>query len=194
MLDGYVVARVERVNDFHEEVYQAEEAHVEDLLVSGLGGGGGGGGGTPAAPAPGSSSYVSIGTGPQGVPPAAAPPESSSSASFDIDSSASSSPLASSSATPIAGASSTTPTSSSAGATNSNRTLVRTRSNEELMRECHEFLEQLKEGTPWVVQHLDRNYVPMPSDPAQFSFWMTLVSSFAVIFRVSHLCVRGIDA
>ena len=44
------------------------------------------------------------------------------------------------------------------------------------MRICHEFLEQLKEGTPWVVQHLDRNYVPMPSDPAQFSFWMTLVS------------------
>ena len=48
-------------------------------------------------------------------------------------------------------------------------------SNVELMRVCHEFLEQLKEGTPWVVQHLDRNYVPMPTDPAQFSFWMALV-------------------
>ena len=43
------------------------------------------------------------------------------------------------------------------------------------MAKCHAFLEQTRQGTPWVVQHLHNNYVPMPSDPASFSFWMALV-------------------
>ena len=48
--------------------------------------------------------------------------------------------------------------------------------NAELMAKCHAFLEQTRQGTPWVVQHLHNlNYVPMPSDPASFSFWMALV-------------------
>ncbi|KAI9000971.1 hypothetical protein BD414DRAFT_473210 [Trametes punicea] len=44
--------------------------------------------------------------------------------------------------------------------------------NAELMAKCHAFIEQMREGTPWVVQHLNNIYVPMPSDPASFSFWM----------------------
>lgn len=50
--------------------------------------------------------------------------------------------------------------------------------NTELMSVCHSFLDQLREGTPWVVQHLNNTYVPMPQDPAQFSFWMALVGFF----------------
>lgn len=50
-------------------------------------------------------------------------------------------------------------------------------SNEELLAVCHEFLEELKEGTPWVGQHLHNNYMAMPEDIAQFSFWMTLVGT-----------------
>ncbi|KIP10630.1 hypothetical protein PHLGIDRAFT_125485 [Phlebiopsis gigantea 11061_1 CR5-6] len=44
--------------------------------------------------------------------------------------------------------------------------------NEELMAVCRDFLEELKEGTPWVGQHLNTNYVPMPEDAARFSFWI----------------------
>ena len=53
----------------------------------------------------------------------------------------------------------------------------------ELMSVCHGFLNQLREGTPWVVQHLNNAYVPMPDDPAIFSFWMALVSQvFLTVF------------
>ena len=49
------------------------------------------------------------------------------------------------------------------------------RSNQDLMDVCHAFLDQLRQGTPWVGQQLDNSYVPMPEDPALFSFWMGLV-------------------
>ncbi|KAH9943399.1 PUA-like domain-containing protein [Epithele typhae] len=48
--------------------------------------------------------------------------------------------------------------------------------NAELMATCHTFIEQTRQGTPWVVQHLNNlNYMPMPTDPASFSFWMALL-------------------
>ncbi|KAI0638226.1 hypothetical protein C8Q77DRAFT_1215091 [Trametes polyzona] len=47
--------------------------------------------------------------------------------------------------------------------------------NAELIAKCHAFIDQMRQGTPWVVQHLNTNYVPMPSDPASFSFWMALL-------------------
>lgn len=56
--------------------------------------------------------------------------------------------------------------------------MVSAPTNSGLMSLCHTFLDQLREGTPWVVQHLNNTYVPMPEDPAQFSFWMALVSAF----------------
>lgn len=43
---------------------------------------------------------------------------------------------------------------------------------EELMSVCKEFVKDLKEGTPWVTDALDRNYVAMPDDADRFSFWM----------------------
>lgn len=57
--------------------------------------------------------------------------------------------------------------------------------NEELVAVCLEFLEELKEGTPWVGQHLNASYVPMPRDVARFSFWMALVrASFPVLCQL----------
>ncbi|KAI0750836.1 PUA-like domain-containing protein [Daedaleopsis nitida] len=47
--------------------------------------------------------------------------------------------------------------------------------NAELIAKCHAFIEQTRQGTPWVVQHLHNNYVAMPTDPASFSFWMALL-------------------
>ncbi|KAI0375682.1 hypothetical protein BV20DRAFT_959699 [Pilatotrama ljubarskyi] len=52
---------------------------------------------------------------------------------------------------------------------------ARAPTNAELMAKCHAFIDQMREGTPWVVQHLNNNYVPMPSDAASFSFWMALL-------------------
>lgn len=46
----------------------------------------------------------------------------------------------------------------------------------QLMEICHDFLNELRQGTPWVVQRLDQNFVPMPADPSNFSFWMGAVS------------------
>lgn len=118
MLDGYVVARVERIDDFEEEVQEADEASVDEVLE----------GSSDARGSPQSSSQVSR-------------------------------PLRS----------------------------RKSPTNEELIRICHDFLDQLKEGTPWVGQHLDRNYVAMPTDPIQFCYWMALVGDFGlfVCTRVS---------
>lgn len=52
---------------------------------------------------------------------------------------------------------------------------ARVPTNAELMDKCRAFVEQMRAGTPWVVEHLDNNFVPMPNDAASFSFWMALV-------------------
>lgn len=50
--------------------------------------------------------------------------------------------------------------------------------NTELMAKCHAFIEQTRQGTPWVVQQLNNNnFVQPPADPAAFSFWMALVGA-----------------
>lgn len=47
---------------------------------------------------------------------------------------------------------------------------------------CRAFLIQIQRGAaPWIVQRLNRLsaiYGPMPNDPADFSFWMAMVSIF----------------
>ena len=55
-------------------------------------------------------------------------------------------------------------------------------SNAELMAVCREFLEELTEGTPWVGQRLNAEYVPPPQDVEHFSFWMAMVS-LLIIYR-----------
>lgn len=52
------------------------------------------------------------------------------------------------------------------------RTRPQTPTNAELMAKCHAFLDELRQGTPWVVHQLSAAYAPMPEDPATFSFWM----------------------
>ena len=51
---------------------------------------------------------------------------------------------------------------------------------QELVNLCLGFLDQIQRGAaPWVIQRLNRlNYVygPMPTDPAHFSYWVTMVS------------------
>lgn len=58
-----------------------------------------------------------------------------------------------------------------------------------LVNECRDFLAQIQRGAaPWVVQRLNRLsviYGPMPNDPADFSFWIAMVSTF-----FSFLCRR----
>ena len=59
----------------------------------------------------------------------------------------------------------------------------------QLMEICHEFLNQMRQGTPWVVQRLDQNFVPMPADPSNFSFWMGAVSVFNSCLLFLRICV-----
>lgn len=116
VLDGYTVARIERVDDFEEELdvcVDGESEEGEGQLEGAVARAAGGGEGAGAGPSSGVAGEV--------------------------------------------GARRRTPT------------------NEQLMAVCREFLEELKEGTPWVGQHLNVNYVPMPEDAARFSFWMALV-------------------
>lgn len=46
----------------------------------------------------------------------------------------------------------------------------------ELMAVCHSFIHQLRNGSaPWLLQRLNSTYGTMPSDPAEFTYWMALV-------------------
>ncbi len=59
-------------------------------------------------------------------------------------------------------------------------------STQELMEICQSFIEQLRSGSaPWLLQRLNNMYGAMPSSPAEFSYWMALVSgkSRAMLFR-----------
>lgn len=58
------------------------------------------------------------------------------------------------------------------------RTSSHAPTNEDLMHVCNDFLAQLENGTPWVIERLNEMYVPKPQDPAMFSFWMALVGFF----------------
>lgn len=64
-------------------------------------------------------------------------------------------------------------------------------SNQELMALCHAFLDQLGEGTPSAVQHLDHSYLPIPEDPTQFSFWMALLLPMVEHEKAKLLRIRS---
>lgn len=57
---------------------------------------------------------------------------------------------------------------------------------QDLVDVCLAFLDQIQRGAaPWVVQRLNRLshiYGPMPTDPANFSYWMAMVSIFLFFF------------
>ena len=68
------------------------------------------------------------------------------------------------------------PSSSSGASHSSVQRGRRAPTNDELMAVCRDFVQELTEGTPWVGQHLNTNYIPMPTDTAAFSFWIAPVS------------------
>ncbi|KAH9899827.1 hypothetical protein C8Q73DRAFT_787673 [Cubamyces lactineus] len=63
--------------------------------------------------------------------------------------------------------------------------------NAELMDKCRAFVEQMRAGTPWVVEHLDNNFVPMPNDAASFSFWMALLLPIDEYEKAKLLPIRS---
>ncbi|KAI0660940.1 PUA-like domain-containing protein, partial [Cubamyces menziesii] len=120
-LDGYMVARVERIEDYEEELDEsAAQTASPELSPSRLGAISSIPPSHDAGPRPGPSHDQGHRTAPS--PPAARVP-----------------------------------------------------TNAELMDKCRAFVEQMRAGTPWVVEHLDNNFVPMPNDAASFSFWMALL-------------------
>ncbi|CCM01716.1 uncharacterized protein FIBRA_03781 [Fibroporia radiculosa] len=125
-LDGYVVARVERVDDWTEGEDSEEEQHSSAPVGVTL----------AARTRDAGTSSGSLATDPG--------PSTSASASA---SSLAMAPL-------VSRRSPTTPT------------------NAELMATCNAFLEELRQGTPWVAQRLNTMYIPMPRDAETFSFWM----------------------
>ncbi|TFK91838.1 hypothetical protein K466DRAFT_582482 [Polyporus arcularius HHB13444] len=171
MRDGYTVARVERIEDYEEELEStpssagdsqelspgragpsraedAVRAEIGDVFVE-------------APPDPASAS-VSAGEPRAGTPgvgrsgaadPAIAPSPSTSGRREDRSAGRPSEKVADGIGAPPR----------------------RAPSNAELMAKCHAFIEQTRQGTPWVVQHLHNNFVPMPSDPVAFGFWMALL-------------------
>ncbi|OBZ76043.1 LON peptidase N-terminal domain and RING finger protein 1 [Grifola frondosa] len=135
-LDGYTVGRIERIDDYEEELDgDAEEPPVADAVRAEIGEG-------VELGVGGAIALTSV-VAPPSAQPSAVPPPGLDACSV-------------SRATLLP-------------------TLPRVPTNEELMAKCHAFLDQMREGTPWVVQHLNNAYVPMPNDPASFSFWMALI-------------------
>ena len=194
MRDGYMVARVERIEDYEEEeevqVVPAAVGVTPPSIIDGNG----------LAPTPGPSiapqalaaepsatshpleaavgvgigeALVSVGSQPHASPPRSHTRHHSSSSHTSHSSDGGSRPSS-------AGAHVVAGREPHAGTTAEPKPIPtgprRVPTNAELMATCHQFIEQTRQGTPWVVQHLHNiNYVPMPSDPASFSFWMALV-------------------
>jgi hypothetical protein len=66
---------------------------------------------------------------------------------------------------------------------------------QELVNVCLGFLDQIQRGAaPWVIQGFNRlnlMYGPMPTDPAHFSYWMTMVSrSYKILGRNARPSMR----
>ncbi|KAI0068857.1 hypothetical protein BV25DRAFT_1792197 [Artomyces pyxidatus] len=60
-----------------------------------------------------------------------------------------------------------------------------------LMAVCLEFLDQIRRGgAPWVVQRLNHTYGPMPTDPANFSFWIAMVLPIEDIEKAKLLPIK----
>ncbi|KAI9063196.1 hypothetical protein FKP32DRAFT_1603730 [Trametes sanguinea] len=200
-LDGYTVARIERIEDYEEELDDSAEAS-EEPNDSGLGDG------VPQAEAsaevaePAAHSLLS---GTRGSPREEDRPLEAAVRAELGDVVADAQTASSSSSRSHAGAihasqasreESTLPTAtqprsirgeetdaakekrtevSDADSPSPQLTSPRAPTNAELMARCHAFIDQMRQGTPWVVQHLNNNYVPMPNDAASFSFWMALL-------------------
>ncbi|KAF9485335.1 LON-domain-containing protein, partial [Pholiota conissans] len=139
-LDGYTVGRVERIEDYADDLAETlvdeEEVSSTGLTPS------------PASERPLLRRIASTLTGGGSSP-----------------------------TQPTASTSSPSVSSASSSSAHPPRTRApRQPTNAELMETCRAFLDRLQRGAaPWVVQRLSQTYGAMPSDPAQFAFWVALV-------------------
>ncbi|KAH9853417.1 hypothetical protein C2E23DRAFT_821252 [Lenzites betulinus] len=192
-LDGYTVARVERIEDYEEELddgpaesedpSEADPAlDADDEGVRQSPHGGRAMGSTAATEGVEEPHEAAVRAeledavaAPQTAPPV--PPRSRAGAIHASSSTGSAADLTGDSQ-PHDSHASVAPTDkhpAASGAIPPSPQIPRPPTNAELMAKCHAFIDQMREGTPWVVQHLNNNYVPMPDDPASFSFWMALL-------------------
>ncbi|RPD81062.1 hypothetical protein L226DRAFT_529510 [Lentinus tigrinus ALCF2SS1-7] len=145
MRDGYTVARVERIEDYEEELDESAEERQEPS--------------TQAAEAERAADRLEVAVRADiGDVFVHLPPDPASGVRrSDAAVAAAIAPLPSTSGPP------------------QHRSARRAPSNAELMAKCHAFIDQTRRGTPWVVHHLHNNFLPMPADPVAFAFWMALL-------------------
>ncbi|KAF4602460.1 hypothetical protein EYR40_005667 [Pleurotus pulmonarius] len=163
LLDGYVVGRVERIDDEESDFGDPEEESDLD-----------GDDGEGAIDEPTHASGT-------GLEPLSRARDASSTASTSADGS---SPgrllhrIASSFSAP-------SPTRSYRPSFDGPSTL-------ELMDTCRTFLQELERGTaPWVVQRLNNAYGLPPTEPAPFSFWVALVLPIEESEKAKLLPIRS---
>lgn len=217
MRDGYMVARVERIEDYEEELDESAVAPprtAEDRLEPRRQPGDGDSddaGSRPARDGAGefaaasAEAAVRAQIGDAFVQPASGAPSASGDAARTATSAPAPASVVGRSDASVPAAIAPSPSASGAaedrsgahpahkalhahahGPTPASPAPRRAPTNAELMAKCHAFIEQTRRGTPWVVQHLHNNFVPMPTDPVAFAFWMAIVSR--VPLRVSASC------
>ncbi|KAF7433464.1 hypothetical protein PC9H_005416 [Pleurotus ostreatus] len=166
LLDGYVVGRVERIDDEESDFGEEEESDFEDDNED-----------------EGTIDELihAVGTGLEPLSHARDPSSTVSTVSTSADSSSPGRLLRR-----IASSFSAPPP------TRSYRPSFDGPSTLELMDTCKTFLQELERGTaPWVVQRLNNAYGLPPTDPAPFSFWVALVLPIEESEKAKLLPIRS---
>lgn len=166
LLDGYVVGRVERIDDEDSDFGEEEESDFEDDIED-----------------EGTIDELihAVGTGLEPLSHARDPSSTVSTVSTSADSSSPGRLLRR-----IASSFSAPPP------TRSYRPSFDGPSTLELMDTCKTFLQELERGTaPWVVQRLNNAYGLPPTDPAPFSFWVALVLPIEESEKAKLLPIRS---
>lgn len=163
LLDGYTVARIERIEDIDDD----QEAELERAALARSGAmsrsaskqSGSGGQQTPRPSGlTGQSGPTTVSMPSQ--PSQSAPPMSASSSTASTQSGRPAQMSGPSPFDPNADAPSDAPEVST----------------EELVAKCREFVEALRTGsTPWLLQRLNSSLPPMPDDPRKFTWWMAML-------------------
>ncbi|EIN10633.1 LON-domain-containing protein [Punctularia strigosozonata HHB-11173 SS5] len=151
-LDGYMVGRIERIDDYPDELDEPRSRSPSP---------------PPASPSSDSSS---------GLPSWFTSSTGIGASSTGTPASASSGTHRRSEPSPIPPARRSVPNGARSVPSSGIRGPRDAPTTAEMMATCHAFLAQLRQGTaPWVVQRLNNTYGPMPTDVGSFSFWMALV-------------------
>ncbi|KAJ8509336.1 hypothetical protein ONZ45_g8482 [Pleurotus djamor] len=168
VLDGYVVGRVERVDDYDSDFDDDEEDEVQEAFLEDV--------------------------QPHGAAKSPVPLVRQTSSTSSTTSTTSSSSGSTSNNSFLSRIASTlSPPRSSPS---SSPTVYKSPfgpSIPELMEACKSFLGELQQGTaPWVVQRMNDAYGPPPTDPSSFSFWVALVLPIEETEKAKLLPIRSI--